>query len=127
MRRKLQLHCADVKYRHHILLEGVTQDVDVVGGAATTVHDTGDADVVAVGIGASKQDHVERVDGEAGTTDGDAVSRWRGIAVNDVGAFVRAVGGCRAESAVHGVCNRGWVVVEGSARVNLANIMSKTV
>lgn len=114
-----QLRGANVEHSDDILLEGVAQNVEIFGGVATTVNDTGNADGVALVVGASIEDHVEGVDVEGLSADGDAVSGRGGVAVYNVGALLVRVSRRRGESGVDLLSDGSWVVVQGGARIDL--------
>jgi hypothetical protein len=122
MRRKLQLNSADIKHRHHVLLECITKDIQILRGIITAIINTRDADGVAKIVGASIQHHVQRVNGKGGTANGDAVGRGSGITVDNVSTFSITIDSRRVKGSVNRISYRTGIVIERCARVNLAGI-----
>jgi hypothetical protein len=122
MRRKLQLSSADVKHRHHVLLECITKDIQILRGIGTTIINTRDADGVAKIVGASIQNHVQRVNGKGGTANGDAVDRGSGITVDKVSTIIITIDSRRVKGSVNCVGYRSGIVIERCAGVDLAGI-----
>jgi hypothetical protein len=119
MRRKLHLHGSDVKHSHHVLLESISKNVQILGGFVAAIVNAGNADGVTVIISAGVQNHVQGVNSESGTADGNAVGGGSSIAIDDVGTLIIAVNGGWGEGGVDCVGDRGGVVVEGCAGVDL--------
>lgn len=119
MRRKFHLHGTDVKHSHHVLLEGISKNIQILGRVVAAIINASNADGVTFIVGAGVQDHVQGVNGESGTANGNPVGGGSSIAIDDVGTLIIAVDGSRGESGVDRVGNRGGVVVEGCAGVDL--------
>lgn len=119
IRRKLQLRSTDIKHGHDVLLEGITQNIQILGSIISAVINTCNADVVAIIIGTSIQDHVQRIDGESGAANDNGVGRGSRIAIDDVGTIVIAISGRGVEGGIDCVGDRGGIIVEGCAGVDL--------
>ena len=120
MRSELQLDSTDIKHSDNVLLERIAKNVQIIRCIVTTIIDTCDTDIISIIVGTGIENHIQWVNDEGGTANGDAVCGGCGIAVNNIGSLIVAVYSGRIKCVVYGIGDGGWVVVESCARVNLA-------
>lgn len=124
MGREFHLNGTNIEDSDHILLESIAKDVKILRRIITTIINAGNTDVISVVVSAGVQNHVKRIDGECGTANGNGVSWGRGIAINDVSTLVIAIYGSGIKGSIHSVSDRGGVVVQSGAGVDLAHLVS---
>ena len=115
---ELQHASSNIKNSNDVLLEGVTQDKQIVGSITSTIINTANANIVSIVVSTSVENHIERVSIKDCTTNLNTEHRWNSSTRNDVRALITAVHGSRHKSLVDSIGHLGREVVESSSRID---------